>query len=67
MTSRPITKIYQDPLDLIWTNTAKQLGMKLTRSSEVFAAWDGKETLTIGSPEDLDADDSLAQMIFHEI
>lgn len=64
---REITKIYEDPLDLIWTQTAKRLGMNVVRSHEVFAAWDGQETLTIGSQEDLDADDSLAQMIFHEI
>ncbi len=67
MNSRQITKTYQDPLDLIWTSTAQKLGMKLQRSGEVFAAWDGKDTLTIGRSEDLDPDDSLAQMIFHEI
>jgi len=67
MKERQVTKIYQDPLDLIWTETAKTLGMNLERSSDVFAAWDGKDTLTIGRGEDLDPDDSLAQMIFHEI
>ena len=67
MNPRQITKIYQDPLDLIWTSTANQLGMNLERSSEVFAAWDGNDTLTIGSSDDLDPDDCLAQMIFHEI
>ena len=67
MKERQVTKIYQDPLDLIWTKTAKTLGMNLERSSDVFAAWDGKDTLTIGRDEDLDPDDSLAQMIFHEI
>ena len=67
MKPRESTQIYQDPLDLIWTQTAARLGMKLKRSSEVFASWDGADTLTIGRPEDLDPDDSLAQMIFHEI
>jgi hypothetical protein len=64
---REITKLYEDPLDLIWTKTAHILGMKVVRSPEVFAAWDGQDTLTIGRQEDLDPDDSLAQMIFHEI
>ena len=64
---REITKNYQDPLDLIWTETARYLGMELVRSHEVFAAWDGQGVLTIGHPEDLDPDDSLSQMIFHEI
>ena len=67
MNEREVTKIYQDPLDLIWTETAARMGMKLKRSSEVFASWDGTDTLTIGRQEDLDPDDSLAQMIFHEI
>jgi len=40
--------------------------MRIERSNEVFASWDGKGTLTVGSAETLDADDSLAQMILHE-
>ena len=64
---REINKCYQDPLDIIWTETVRKMGMTLIRSNEVFASWDGKGTLTIGSPEDLDPDDSLAQMLFHEI
>ena len=64
---REITKLYEDPLDLIWSQTAKILGMTVVRSHEVFAAWDGQDTLTIGRQDDLDPDDSLAQMIFHEI
>ncbi|MCA9063160.1 MAG: hypothetical protein KDA96_08875 [Planctomycetaceae bacterium] len=64
---RAVTKHYQDPLDVIWIHAANRLGMQIRRSSEVFASWDGRGTLTIGTPETLDADDSLAQMIFHEI
>lgn len=33
----------------------------------MFASWGGSGVLKIGVPESLDADDSLAQMIFHEI
>ena len=51
MNEREVTKIYQDPLDLIWTETAARMGMKLKRSSEVFASWDGTDTLTIGRQE----------------
>ena len=64
---RKISKTYGDPLDLIWTQTARCLGMNVVRSKEVFAAWDGQSELSIGSPEDLDPDDSLSQMVFHEI
>lgn len=64
---RKIEKHYQDPLDIVWLNAAKLLGISVVRDQEVFAAWDGKGTLRIGTAETLDPDDSLAQMIFHEI
>jgi hypothetical protein len=59
--------VYQDPLEVIWIHAAAQMGIRVERSAEVFAAWDGNGTLRIGTPETLDADDSLAQLIFHEI
>ena len=37
------------------------------RSTEVFASWNGKGVLYVGTPSTLDADDSLAQLIFHEM
>jgi hypothetical protein len=64
---RTIHKQYDDPLDLVWKSAAKRLGIIVVRNSEVFAAWDGVGTLKIGTPETLDPDDSLAQMIFHEL
>ncbi len=64
---RQIEFEYDDPLDLIWLSAAKQVGIHVERSSEVFASWDGRGTLLIGEPETLDADDSLAQLIFHEM
>ena len=56
---RTIHKTYTDPLELIWIHAAAQLGMRLERSPEVNASWDGNGVLTIGTPETLDADDSL--------
>lgn len=63
---RPITKTYDDPLELVWLHAATRMGMRIERSAEVNASWDGEGTLTLGTPETLDADDSLAQMILHE-
>lgn len=37
------------------------------RSAEVYASYDGVGTLTLGDPASLDADDSLAQLVFHEL
>lgn len=65
--NRTITQQYQDPLDLIWLHAARQCGIQIVRDATVFASWDGKGTLRIGTPETLDADDCLAQMILHEL
>ena len=65
--TRQITKHYQDPVDVIWLHAACQCGIEVQRDPEVFASWDGNGVLRIGTPESLDADDSLAQMILHEI
>jgi hypothetical protein len=64
---RKIKTTYTDPLDLVWLHAASQMGLQVERSSEVNASWNGEGVLTIGTPETLDADDSLAQMILHEV
>ena len=58
---------YQDPADLIWLSAAQRIGWKVERSSEVFASFDGVDTLRISTAQDFDPDDCLAQMILHEI
>lgn len=67
MNQRPITHQYRDPIELIWLRAVSDLGLRVERSADVFAAYDGKGNLTIGDDSDFDADDCLAQMIFHEI
>ncbi|MEO8498520.1 MAG: YkgJ family cysteine cluster protein, partial [Planctomycetota bacterium] len=64
---RTIRVTYQDPLDLIWIQAARSLGVIVERNPDVFASWDGAGVLRIGTAETLDADDSLAQMILHEL
>lgn len=66
--TRPgLDRRYQDPLDLIWISAAAKLGMRVVRSEEVYAAWDGRAQLTLSASGGFDPDDSLAQLIFHEI
>lgn len=65
--ARTIRHRYQDPIELIWLRCAADLGMNVERSAQVYAAWDGAGTLTLSTTEDFDPDDSLAQLIFHEI
>lgn len=64
---RTIEKTYADPLSIVWIHAAASMGMRVERSAEVNASWDGKEVLTIGTPETLDPDDCLAQMVLHEV
>jgi hypothetical protein len=63
---RKIGKTYADPLSLVWLHAAASMGMRIERSPEVNASWNGAGVLTIGTAETLDPDDSLAQMILHE-
>ncbi len=64
---RKIEKTYDDPLSLVWIRAAERMGIRIERSAEVNASWNGDGVLTIGAPETLDPDDCLAQMILHEI
>src|SRR6476469_952917 len=64
---REVGSRYQDPLDLVWLACARELGIDVVRSSEVYASFDVKHTLTLTAAEHCDADDSLAQLIFHEL
>jgi hypothetical protein len=65
--ARLIDRRYADPLDLVWLHAVARLGWRVERSPEVFASWDGERTLTISTNDDLDPDDSLAQLLFHEL
>lgn len=65
--ARRLGRPYCDPVDEVWLRTAARLGMTVARSAEVFASWDGASVLTISTGGDFDPDDSLAQMIFHEL
>jgi hypothetical protein len=67
MPPRAISRRYDDPLDLVWLDAAAKLGMRVERSEAAYASWDGRATLSVARREDLDPDDSLAQLVFHEI
>ncbi len=58
---------YEDPLDRVWLGAAERIGFTVKRSAEVYASTDGRRTIVIGTPETLDPDDCLAQMILHEM
>lgn len=64
---REITHRYEDPLDRIWRTCAERVGLRVERTPGAYATTDGRGTLAIAVDEELDPDDSLAQMIFHEL
>ena len=64
---RAVTHRYEDPLDRIWISCAEKVGLRVVRDPGAFATTDGAGTLAIATKEGLDADDCLAQMIFHEL
>lgn len=64
---RDVMYRYRDPLDVVWLNAAARIGLRIARSDDCYASTDGAGTLSIGSAAHLDADDSLSQMIFHEL
>jgi hypothetical protein len=64
---RDVHHRYEDPLDLVWLTCAREVGIRIVRSPEVYAAYDGAGTLTLSEAAHFDADDSLAQLIFHEL
>lgn len=51
----------------MWIGTARRIGLRVVRTPDAYAMTDGNGTLAIGDDATLDADDSLAQMIFHEL
>jgi len=65
--AREVTHRYVDPLAQVWLAAARRIGVRVVRTPDAYAASDGRGTLAIGADAALDADDSLAQMIFHEL
>ncbi len=65
--ARQVRHQYVDPLSEIWLATAARLGLQVRRVADAYASTDGAGVLSIAIDEELDGDDSLAQMIFHEI
>jgi len=62
-----VRHLYVDPLAQVWLTAARRIGLRVVRTPDAYAATDGQGTLAIGIDATLDPDDSLAQMIFHEL
>src|SRR5438477_12249763 len=54
-------------IERIWLRAAARLGFRIQRTTDAYAASDGRGTIAIGVDASLDADDAVAQLIFHEL
>lgn len=60
--------VLDDPrVDRIWIEAARSLGFSVERTSDAYASTDGSGRILIGAHDTLDSDDSVAQLVFHEL
>jgi hypothetical protein len=54
-------------IEAIWRGAAERLGFTIVRSRDAYATSDGRGVIAIAEDDLLDADDAVAQLIFHEL
>jgi hypothetical protein len=54
-------------IERAWIEAASRCGFHIVRSEAAYASTDGNGTIVIGEPHTLDDDDSLAQLVLHEL
>ncbi len=64
---RPIRAQYLDPVEVVWLTAAHRLGFRVGRDATIFSRTEGDDRIWLGPRHDLDADDTLAQMLLHEL
>ncbi len=67
MQDRPRAALDAPEIDLIWIDAAARCGFRVERGDAAYATTDGRRTIAIGTRAVLDDDDSLAQLVFHEL
>ena len=61
------TPLADAEIDRLWMDAASRCGFRVERGEAAYASTDGRGTILVGSPETLDADDSLCQLVLHEL
>jgi hypothetical protein len=67
MTMKGRHVLNEGQIEQIWINAAARVGLRVRRTHEAYASTDGNGVIEIGADETLDADDSVAQLVFHEL
>jgi hypothetical protein len=58
---------FDDPVTAAWVAAAHGMGFSVRRSPDAWAAYDGQGGITVSDDSGLDADDSAASLILHEL
>jgi hypothetical protein len=61
------TPLADAEIDRLWIEAASRCGFRVERGDAAYASTDGNGTILLGSPETLDADDSVCQLVLHEL
>ena len=62
-----LTPLDDPEIDRIWIDAAARCGFRVERGRAAYASTDGNGTILVGSRETLDGDDSLCQLVLHEL
>ncbi len=62
-----LTPLHTPDIDDVWMKAAARCGFQVVRGQAAYASTDGRGTILVGAPETLDSDDSLAQLVLHEL
>jgi hypothetical protein len=67
MRRTPWVQLGLPAIERVWIEAASRCGFRVARTEAAYAATDGCGTIFVGEPHTLDEDDSLAQLVFHEL
>src|SRR5438045_1562042 len=59
--------LHDSQIERIWIDATARIGFRVQRTKDVYASTDGNGVIAVGADETLDDDDSLAQLVFHEL
>jgi len=67
MSTTPPHALHDSQIERIWIDAAARVGFRVERTGLAYASTDGQGVIAIGADETLDHDDSVAQLVFHEL
>src|SRR3954452_11457807 len=67
MSTKQRHALHDTQIERIWIDAAARVGLRVERTDAAYASTDGSGVISVGADETLDDDDSLAQLVFHEL